>query len=396
MKLGYLVPQFPGQTHAFFWREARAIEGWGIPVDFLSTRQTSADENPHAFDTEARDRTHYAFPITVDAVIYLILRIFILPRVLLYVLRLKETGLVGRVKLVAMMLPAAQIAQHCRASGITHTHIHSCADAAHLGAIVRLLSGVTYSLTLHGDLEVYGGDHAAKMRNASLVTVVTRPLKDQVLSVMPGAHVPVVTMGVDTESFKPDDARTPAKVFRLVSVTRLNPTKGHKYTLRAIAQLRDEGVDIEYLIAGEGSFRAVIEEEIRTLDLEDTVTLLGSIGEKDVLNLLQNADGLALTSFGLGEAAPVAVMEAMACGLPVVCSRIGGTPDMIDHLTNGILTEQQDVDSVVDALRLLVSDPQKRLAIGVAARQKAVDHFDYRPLARKLIGEIEKSLGGTF
>ena len=396
LKLGYLVPQFPGQTHAFFWREAKAIEGWGIPVAFLSTRQTSPEDSPHAFDSEARERTHYAFPISLHAIIYLLSRIAVLPRLFGYVGRLQETGFVGRLKLLAMMLPAAQIASYCRSSGITHIHIHSCADAAHLGAFVKKLENVTYSLTLHGDLEVYGRDHAAKMREASLVTVVTRPLKEQVLSVLPNANVPVVTMGVDTEWFKPAAEKAPSDAFTLASVTRLNPTKGHKYTLRAIAELRDQGFDLKYLIAGEGPFRGAIEEEIRSLGLESHVTLLGSIGEKDVLALLQKADGLALTSFGLGEAAPVAEMEAMACGLPVICSNIGGTPDMIDHGVNGLLTEQQNVESVVEALRLLVSNPEKRETIGQAARQKAVDHFDYRPLARKLIGEIETSLGGTF
>ncbi len=396
LKLGYLVPQFPGQTHAFFWREATAIEGWGIPVAFMSTRPTLADENPHAFDAEARTRTHYAFPLSLTAFVFLLIKIFRWHHIFAYVLRLKETGLKGRIKLLAMMLPASQIAQHCKIQGITHIHIHSCADAAHLGAIIKMLSGITYSLTLHGDLAVYGQDHGPKMRGASLVTVVTRPLKEQVLGVMPDAHVPVVTMGVDTEWFEPSQNHRANGTFQLASVTRLNPTKGHKYTLRAIADLKAEGFAIEYLIAGEGPYRQEIEAEIAELGLQSDVKLLGSIGEKDVLELLQSSDASALTSFGLGEAAPVAVMEAMACGLAVVCSRIGGTPDMIDHNVNGILTEQQDVDSIREALRVLVTDQAKRAKIGSAARVKAVEVFDYRPLARKLVGEIENSLGGTF
>ena len=396
MKIGYLVPQFPGQTHAFFWREARAIEGWGIPVEFLSSRASRPEDNPHAFDAEARARTHYAFPVSVAAFGYLLRKIMRWPAALRYALGLKQASPVGQLKVMAMMLPAAELARHCQRTGITHIHIHSCADAAHLGALIQCLTGITYSLTLHGDLDVYGQDHRAKMGSASLVTVVTAPLREQVLTVLPGAHVPVVTMGVDTEWFEPSIEPKSDTEFTLASVTRLNVTKGHKYTLRALAKLRDQGHKIRFLVAGEGPYREEIEAEIKSLDLDDQVTLLGSLSEKEVLDLLQSADALALTSFGLGEAAPVAVMEAMACGLPVVCSQIGGTPDMIEDGKNGLLTKQEDSDDVADALRLLLTDPTKRAAIGKAARLKAVEDFDYRPLARRLIAEIENALGDAY
>ena len=90
-----------------------------------------------------------------------------------------------------------------------------------------------------------------------------------------------------------------------------------------------------------------------------------------------------------GERAPVSVMEAMACGLPVVCSTIGGTPDMIEDGTTGYLVAQGDSVGIAKTLATLAGNVELRLRIGAAARQHAVRAFDCKVLAHQMRSLIQ-------
>lgn len=144
-------------------------------------------------------------------------------------------------------------------------------------------------------------------------------------------------------------------------MARPNVTKGHEYALQAVRRLLDEGFDIRYTIAGSGPERAATEGHVAALGLHGVVELAGSVSERAVLDLLHHSDIFLRPSFGLGEAIPVSVMEAMACGVPVICSTIGGTPDMITDGENGIFVSQRNVDSLDSAIRYRSGGPTERV-----------------------------------
>src|SRR5262245_33745132 len=116
--------------------------------------------------------------------------------------------------------------------------------------------------------------------------------------------------------------------------------------------------------------------------------MAGTLGEEAVRDLLQRADAFVLPSVGLGEAAPVSVMEAMACGLPVVASVIGGTPDMITSGEDGVLVPQGDEKALADALVRLSRGPEERRRLGRAARARAERSFDSQQTTRRLLEAI--------
>ena len=388
MTLGYLVPEFPGQTHAFFWREIGAIEDAGTPVRLYSTRHPPSGACPHDFAPQAIRRTTYLFPPRpAPAARHILGHPLRVARAIAYVAGLGETSRKGKARLLALLPSAAMLVADARRHGVSHLHIHSCADAAHLGALANILGDLPYSLTLHGDLPVYGTDHRAKMKRARFVAAVTRPLAAQVHAVSSATDSPVIWMGVDCDRFAPVP-RPENPVFTVATVARLNHAKGHRFFLRAMADLRDRGIAIRYRIAGDGPERDAILAEIRELGLQDRVEMMGPLNEAAILELLQGADALALTSTGKGEAAPVTVMEAMACGLPVICSLIGGTPDMIRDGQDGFLVGQEDVAAIVATVARLVADPGLRRQIGKAARQSALSGFDHRANAQKLLDRI--------
>src|SRR5208337_4027216 len=163
MQLGYLVPEFPSQTHIFFWREIVALRGMGISVHLISSRRPPPDACRHDFAQAAARETHYVFPPRwLPALGALAVRPGCTLKALGYVWGLREAGFKQKLKCTGLLFSAADLLLFARSRRLDHIHAHSCADAAHVVALCHVLGGPGYSLTLHGDLPVYGTDHASK------------------------------------------------------------------------------------------------------------------------------------------------------------------------------------------------------------------------------------------
>lgn len=390
MKLAMLIPEFPTQTHIFFWREIEALRQLGVEVVVVSTRRPQ-EGCPHPFAREAAPQTRYVYPPRMGSALNTLARPARVAAAARYIASLAPAS---RAKAVGYALCAADLAAFLRKEHVQHLHIHSCAEAAHLGALTRAFGGPDYSLHLHGDLDVYGTDHAQKMKAALFVATASRPLQDQVASQAgyPADRTFCMKMGVDTTRFSPRPDTMAGSAIHVVSVSRLALCKGHEYGLQAIRAAVDAGVDIRYSIVGSGPDEAHVRQAIDRLALHDRVSLLGPKSELEIAALLQSADLFLLTSVGQGEASPVAVMEAMASGVPALCSIIGGTPDMIADGTDGLLAPQADVPALTAALNRLWNDRGLLRTLGANARRRAEEEFDARVPARRFI-EVVRTLG---
>jgi glycosyltransferase involved in cell wall biosynthesis len=381
LRLGYLVPEFPSQTHIFFWREIQALQRLGVEVFLLSTRKPRQSACRHAFAATARAETHYLFPPSVWSIATSATNDYrSLAKSLAYLRGLDNAGLAGRMRRYALLPSAVDLVHWARKMRIDHVHAHSCADAAHLLAMSRRMGGPPYSLTLHGDLDVYGTDHHWKMKDAAFVCAVGKHLYKQLINRvnLPAERILLSFMGLDLSeltSLGEDRSYTPGKL-HLVTVARLNPAKGHVHALAAIRAAAQAGLNLHYTIAGEGPFLEAIRARIKALELDEHVTLTGTLSEREVCQLLSEADAFLLPSVGLGEAWPVSMMEAMAAGLPVVASVIGATPEMITPNEDGFLVRQGDEAGIADKITLLARDVETRRRIGEAARKTAERRFD--------------------
>src|SRR5205085_4247891 len=123
-------------------------------------------------------------------------------------------------------------------------------------------------------------------------------------------------------------------------------------------------VPVECVLIGEGAERAAIEEQIRRLDLIDRVSLLGALRSNDVLGTVRAADVVVLSSVvaatGQMEGIPVAVVEALACEVPVVASRLSGIPELVVDGETGLLVDAGDPDAFANAIERLAQDPALR------------------------------------
>ena len=374
--LGYLVPEFPTQTHNFFWKEIESLRSQGVIIHLLSTKAPAAADSPHPFCRQAVKETTYLFPPSLGrSLLFVPLNLISIAKAAFYILSLPESNLKEKIRLFAL-IPSAIELLHCVKTGsITHIHCHSCANAAHLVSMARLMGGPSYSLSLHGHLPVYGHDHRQKMAGAKFVACVTKPLQTDVLTLTPNVL-----------------EKSPAGSLDLLTVARLNRSKGIEHAIRSVFEARKKGYEITYSVAGEGPDRERLEALIHELNLGDYVHLLGTTGESEIIRLLQQVDAFILPSVGLGEAAPVSVMEAMACGVPVICSRIGGTPDMISDGIDGFLTPQGDEAAILSVMERLAADPELRRSIGTAARERAEREFTHHSMAKLLLEHVLSGL----
>jgi len=178
LNLGYLVPQFPGQTHIFFWREIADLERLGAVPHLLSTRPPPPGLVSHDWSDAAIARTTYLGRPTPGHALTGLLR-----APWSDILRERQGG--EFLKDVLICLPAARaLIQNCRARGIGHVHAHSCGRAALICALARLMGGPSYSLTLHGALSDYGPGQGFKWRHASFATIITHRLMAEMRDVL--------------------------------------------------------------------------------------------------------------------------------------------------------------------------------------------------------------------
>jgi glycosyltransferase involved in cell wall biosynthesis len=158
----------------------------------------------------------------------------------------------------------------------------------------------------------------------------------------------------------------------LVCSARLSEEKGLDILLAAMNRLVRKGARCKCLILGEGQLKTVLEKQIQTLELTSHVRLHGF--HPDVRPYLNAADIFVLTSYV--EGLPLAVLEAMACGLPCVVTDAGGSAEAVTHNVQGLVVQPGSAQEVEAALSYLIAHPQERDRMSRAARARACEQFD--------------------
>lgn len=397
LRIGYIVPQFPGQTHIFFWREIKALEAMGHEVQVLSTRKPPRGLIAHDWSNKAITRTQYLGRIELGKAMVALARL--LPRGLVPALLREGTGFAKDT--VVVLSAALRLLRLTREMGLTHVHAHSCGRTALIAAYARMMGGAPYSLTLHGPLSDYGPGQRVKWQGAEFATVITRKLEAELRDALPG-HLPdrllIRPMGVDTDVLRRDTPYAPpehGRPIRLFSCARLNEVKGHQDLMAAVRRLLDQGVDVRLEIAGEddaggSGFRTVLESRLKELHLRDHVTLLGAIDADAVKAKLLQTHIFVLASWH--EPLGVAYMEAMACGVPVIGTDAGGVPELITDGDTGMLVPPKSPDQLADAVRKLATDPDKLRRLGIAGRAHVEAHFRASLGAETLAEEIQRGM----
>src|SRR6185437_12023187 len=383
MRIGYLVPEFPGQTHIFFWRERESLARMGIECDLVSTRKPPQKLITHSWSQAAMCDTRYLSPLGVRGLLSGIGAILHSGpagtlRALAAILRADVSSLRQRLRLAGLALTGAHLASLARRHGWAHLHAHSCGDSAHVALFAHLIGGVPYSMTLHGPLSDYGPNQAMKWRHAAFGIVITNRLFGELHAAFgdlkPG-RVDIAPMGVDIERFRRGAPYVPWKgegPFKIFSCGRLNPCKGHDDLIRAVALLREAGIEATLNIAGAddtgGWYQAQLLALIEQLRLHQAVSLLAAVPEAGVIRHLEASHAFSLAS--LNEPLGVAIMEAMAMELPVVVTKGGGVQELVTHSQDGILVEARNPADLAAGLQFGATQPDAAPALAAPARER--------------------------
>jgi L-malate glycosyltransferase len=253
-----------------------------------------------------------------------------------------------------------------------------------IGAAASRWTGVRNVVSWEAVTQPYGPRHLAAYRLAvKWVTVsvaVSEAIRRQVAEDrrVPAAKTRTIRYGVDTDRFRPGNGAAVRRSLGLSgkgpvfgTIARLTEQKGHRYLLEAASRALRVRPDLNFVFAGDGPLRDSLTARARSLGIADRVRFLGY--RTDVTALLAAFDVFTLPS--LYEGLPNAVLEAMACGRPVVATAVDGTPEVVAEGETGLLVPPRDPDRLSEAVLRLAGDARLRTSMGAEARRRAVrDH----------------------
>ncbi len=203
--------------------------------------------------------------------------------------------------------------------------------------------------------------------------------------------IPVVEYGCDPAG----RARARAEcgitrdVIACLCVARLSEQKNIGALMRAVALARRANPAIELLIVGDGPDRETLRNEAGALSVSDNVRFLGE--RRDIPRLLSACDMFVLAS--RWEGSPLTVMEAMAAGRAVICSAVGGVPEIVEDGRSGLLVRSGDVGALAGAIIELAKDPDRRAALGRRAAEVAQERFDVTLMGQRYLMLYEQQIG---
>ena len=289
-------------------------------------------------------------------------------------------------------------ASHCRRFSAEHIHAHFASRSLSLGLMMGMLTDLPVSCTVHA-FDIFTrspGSLQARLAKCKFIAAVSQ-FNVEYLRNTCGKSVAdlchVVHCGIDVEKFE-SVFRQP-EPGRIICVCRLSPKKGLDVAIRACAKLRDNNVKFLFEIAGDGPQRRALEKLIERLHLADNVKFLGAKPNDQLTELFGRACVFLMpcvkSSDGDMDGIPVAMMEAMACEVPVVSTAISGIPELVKDELTGRLAPEKDVDALAQILKELLEDMDKIRKFGKAGREHVLKDFCISQNAAKLRELIEES-----
>jgi len=309
---------------------------------------------------------------------------------------------IDRLKLPLQSIAAAAIARRLRLRGVKHIHCHFAHAPTTVGMYAAMHLGVPFSFTGHAnDLFQRRALLKRKLQRAAFVNCISEWHKDFYTQIEPFSEhkYHVVRCGVDVDSWTFDPGLKPSawnRTFHLLTVCRLVEKKGIDNLLRALGNFDRDGGTFELTIAGDGPQRAALEAIVREQHIHKHVKFLGAVDNDRVKTLLQQSDAFALPcrddSSGDRDGIPVVLMEAMACGLPVISGDLPAIRELVQHDVSGLMVDGNDIDAITRAVALLGKDVPNRKRLGSAGRARVVEEFSLTENVSRMEALLRRSL----
>ena len=309
-------------------------------------------------------------------------------RALWYALRRVSPALLWRV------FQGAYVANHARRLKVTHLHSHFANRPTSVAFFAAMIMNIPYSFTAHAaDIFRTRMDQnalAQKIRFAKFVVTVSEFNKKFLSELAAGCPEKIIRIynGIDLQRFVPNGILA-QKPFTILCVSRLVEKKGIAVLIEACKMLRDRKVEFQCWLVGGGELEGQLRAQIKASGLESCVKLLGPHSQFEVLTRYHGAHLYALpcvvSSDGNRDGLPVSIVEALACGLPVVSTPMTGIPEVIRNGENGLLVPVGDADALSKAVESVIRDPGLHTRLKSQARSSVESLFDQEKTSNTLV-----------
>lgn len=202
----------------------------------------------------------------------------------------------------------------------------------------------------------------------------------QLREIVPKTKISVIPNAIDTSAFNFKSDKKSPEFVRILFVGAIGKLKGERDLIRALAILRDKKLNLKVSFLGYGaeSLQGFCDE----LQVSPFIEFLGAVSLEERFEFFEKADFFVLPTYA--EAMPMSVIEAMAAGLPVISTNVGGIPELISDESEGFLFDCGDVSALAEKILLLAENKNLREEIGKKAREKARKNFDFEQYTKKL------------
>ncbi len=284
-------------------------------------------------------------------------------------------------------IPVVPMLQGCIKQGISSFRTNVLRDPRRPVAILRSFAGLFYS---------YYAVEKPLLSMAASVVVVSNELKDD-LRRWYGESIAdkavVIFNGIDTERFSPNpgfrrDIREKYGVAEreilLLSLGTVNREKGHHLAVAALERILPKNPDTKLMIVGTGEYEQTIKKEIGLSNLGGNVLFTGHIDNLETPKYYNAADIFLMPTLRI-EGLPFVLLEAMACGKPVIASQIGGNTSVVHDKENGLLVQPGNVDELADGISLLLNNKELASELSSSARTTVLDDFNIDQMVDKTL-----------
>ncbi len=383
MRIAYLTGEYPRATDTFIQREVAGLRALGVEVHTFSVRPTGAEHIVGPEQQAERDRTATLLPPHLPHLLQAHLSLlFRAPRRYAQGIRLawmgRSPGFKALLYQLIYFIEAGTLAHALQQRKIQHLHNHLADSSCTVAMLAATLAGIRFSFTLHGPaifFEPYRWRLDLKVRQALFVSCISYYCRSQLMLFCPSDQWPklhIVHCGVDLQQFTAVIHQPNGK--RLLYTGRLAAAKGLPILFQALAQVVPHHPDLVLTLVGDGSDRQALETLAAALKLTPYLRFVGYQSQNAVCQYLHNSDIFVLPSFS--EGLPVALMEALAAGVPVITTPIAGVSELVEQGINGYLVPPGAVEPLAQRIDELLEDASLRQQLGQAGHLKVAQNFN--------------------
>jgi glycosyltransferase involved in cell wall biosynthesis len=395
VRVAYLVSRFPDASETFVLRELNGVEA--DPELDIALFALFGPKNPFVHPDAERwiPVVHRVTPLraVVASLAWLVVR----PRAFVGALAAVTRGYarVPRrlIRALTTCIAAAGLSRQMRSMDIDRIHAHFATYPALAAWLCARLLDVPYSFTAHAhDIYIDQLHLETLVEDADAVVVISEFNRRFLGPYGAGSRTPVtlVRCAVDPAAypFRPRPLPTTGPI-RAICVATLNELKGHSTLLDALARGGPTLERVQLDLVGSGPLEQSLAEQIVALGLQDRVRMHGTLSERDVARVLDESDVFVLASVvtptGWMDGIPVALMEALASGLPVIASRLSGIPELVRDGETGVLATPGDAGDLARAFERVLEDPEATLQRCRAGRRLIEEEFAIERSAARMV-----------